>query len=151
MLREMNTLVGHVALTIQRNDVLLNRKKAEQKTLVIQINMFEKEVSAIEKLSRSLYPGGETNKAKIFAIQRRQGALKRKLADIKVQKSQKMLEQDKCEQERQIIFEKIKQLNRKIKKYESLQSKIKKNKRIRDIRIEDNEIEERISWRRLMG
>lgn len=148
MLREMKTLVGHVALKIQRNDVLLNRKKSEHNTLITQIDTFEKEISAIEMLSRSLYPGGETNKAKIFAIQRRQGALKRKLADIKVQKSQKMLEQEKCEQERLAIFEKRKLLDRKIKKYESLQQQARKNKRISDAKIEDNEIEERISWRR---
>lgn len=30
MLREMKTLVGHVALKIQRNEVLLNRKKISQ-------------------------------------------------------------------------------------------------------------------------
>ncbi len=148
MLREMKTLVGHVALKIQRNDVLLNRKKNEHNTLITQIDSFEKEISAIEMLSRSLYPEGETNKAKIFAIQRRQGALKKKLADIKVQKSQKILEQEKCEQERLAIFEKRKLLDRKIKKYESLQHQVRKNKRIRDAKIEDNEIEERISWRR---
>lgn len=150
MLREMKTLVGHVALKIQRNEVLLNRKKIEHNILITQIDMFEKEILAIEKLSRSLYPGGDTDKAKIFSIQRRQGSLKRKLADIKVQKSQKELEQEKCEQERQAVFEKRKQLDRKIKKYELLQKQMRKNKRISDARMEDNEIEERISWRRVM-
>ena len=151
MLREMKTLLGHVTLKIQRNDVLLNRKKIEHNTLITQIDIFDKEILAIEKLSQSLYPRGDTNKAKIFAVQRRQGSLKRKLADVKVQKSQKILEQEKCVQEHQAIVEKRKKLDRKIKKYESLQSKVRKNKCIRDARTEDNEIEERISWRRVMA
>lgn len=148
MLPKIKALLAYSHLNITRNEVLQNKKVSEHRDIVRREDSLAQEIVAIKQLSQSLYPGGVTNKEKLFAIQRRQGALKRDLADKKMQVSQMAMAREHCEKEKALISEQRKQLERKINKYQWLNSIERKKKRLKDARIEEYEIEERISWKR---
>ncbi|CNF34888.1 hypothetical protein [Yersinia kristensenii] len=148
MLPKIRALIVHSELTIQRTDRLFSKKDQEHRNILSRLVSLGEETEAIIKLSRSLYPSGEINKDKLFGIQRRQGALKRKLADIKMQTSQIILERDNCENEKYDIAERRKKLNKKMNKYQYLQNAERKQKQRKDTRIEEYETEERLSWQR---
>lgn len=148
MRHKINALIVRSDFNIQRNDLLSARNEIAYRELNSRIHNIEQEMSALVNFSRSLYPKGEVNKEKILAIQRRQGGLKRKLANMKMETSQIGIECKKCEQERVTLSEKRKMLLKKMDKYKYLHMVERREKRLKDARIEESEIEERVSWSR---
>lgn len=148
MHRKIKTLITRSEFNIQRSDFLLLKKENEHRILSLKIEHLSDEMQAIAQLGRSLYPSGEINKEKLFGIQRRQAALKRKVAELKMQQSQIILEKESCEKEKVIIADKRKALLRQMDKYEYLFKLERKKKRLKDARVEESEIEERVSWQK---
>lgn len=148
MRRKINSLILRSEFKLQQNDFLIAKNKRENITLGGKIADIHQEMNAIKSLSRSLYPQGVLSKDKLLTIQRRQGALKRKLADMKMQVSQVVLERERCEKDREILSEKKKVFLRKLEKYDFLKMREHRERRLRDVRLEESEIEERVSWQR---
>lgn len=133
---------------LRHNDRLLLNKESEYRNITSQLEVITGEMQMVMELSRNLYPQGELNKEKLFAIQRRQGALKRKLADIKMRESEKILDRKNCEQEKRMLSAKRKLLIRKMDKYSYLAVIERHKKRLKDDRIDEFDIEERGLWQR---
>lgn len=148
MLPKVKALIAYSDVNIKRNNVLKSKKENEYQDIVAREDFLAQEIMAINKLSQGLYSCGVTNKERLFAIQRRQSTLKRKLADINMQVSQMVMAREHCEKEKRIIAERSKQLDRKMNKYQRLMGIERKKIRAKDVRIEEYEIEERISWKR---
>ncbi|EPF14999.1 MULTISPECIES: surface presentation of antigen type M protein [Cedecea] len=148
MRHKIKALIVRSEFNIQRNDLLIAKNESVHRSLSAQINKAYEEMSAIVALMKNLYPNGILNKEKLLAIQRRQGALKRKLAEMKMQSSQLEHQQEDCERQKSSLVEKRKILLRKMDKYQYLCTAERKQKRLREARIEESETEERISWQR---
>lgn len=148
MRRKIHSLIVHSEYKLQQNDFLIAKNKSEHKTLCGKIADIHQQMKAVKSLSQSLYPQGILNKDKLLAVQRRQGALKRKLADMKMQVSQVLLEKERCEKDKEMLVEKKKIFLNKIEKYYFLEMKERRERRLRDVRMEESEIEERVSWQR---
>lgn len=145
MHRKIKMLIARSEFNIQRNDLVLLKIESEYRELCLQIEHLTDEIQAITQLGRSLYPHGEINKEKLFGIQRRQAALKRKVADLKMQQAQIVLDKENCEKEKNVATTKRAGLLRQMDKYEYLFKLERQKKRIKDARIEESEIEERVS------
>jgi len=146
--RKINSLIVRSEFKLQQNDFLIAKNESKHKSLVSKISDIHQDMNAVKSLSQSLYPQGVLNKEKLLAIQRRQGVLKRKLADMKMQVSQVILEKERCEKDKETLFEKKKLFLKKIDKYDFLRVRERRERRLRDVRIEESEIEERVSWQR---
>lgn len=145
MRRKIHSLIVRSEFKLRQNDFLIAKNESENKTLSEKIADLHQEMSAIKSLSQSLYPQGVMNKDKLLVIQRRQGALKRKLAEKKMQISQVLLEKERCEKDKETLAEKKKAFLRKIEKYDFLRLRERRDRRLRDVRNEESEIEERVS------
>lgn len=148
MRRKIHSLIVRSEYKLQQNDFLIAKNKSEHQTLCSKIADIHQQIKAVKSLSQSLYPQGVLNKDKLLAIQRRQGALKRKLADMKMQVSQVLLEKERCEKDKEMLVEKKKIFLNKIEKYYFLEIRERRERRLRDVRMEESEIEERVSWQR---
>lgn len=148
MRRKINSLIVRSEFKLQQNDFLIAKNESKHKRLVSKISDIHQDMNAVKSLSQSLYPQGVLNKEKLLAIQRRQGVLKRKLADMKMQVSQVILEKERCEKDKETLCEKKKLFLKKIDKYDFLRVRERRERRLRDVRIEESEIEERVSWQR---
>ncbi|WP_279051165.1 hypothetical protein [Cedecea davisae] len=148
MRHKINALIVRSEFNLQRNDLLIAKNESVHRSLVAQINRIYEEISAIITLMKGLYPNGVLNKEKLLAIQRRQGALKRKLAEMKMQSSQLEHQQEDCEKQKKTLAEKRKILLKKMDKYQYLCTAERKQRRLREARVEESETEERISWQR---
>ncbi|WP_156484903.1 hypothetical protein [Erwinia sp. ErVv1] len=144
----IKNLMVRSELKIEMNDLLLARNESEHRTITTRIDSIREEMIALVNLSRSLYPTGELTREQLLSIQRRQGGIKRKLADMKMQKAQISLELEACQQEKVELSDKRKSLIRKKDKYSYLHTTERHKKRLKDARIEESETEERISWLR---
>ncbi|MFP2240064.1 hypothetical protein ACLEUK_21615 [Pseudescherichia vulneris] len=148
MRRKIHSLIVRSEFKLQQNDFLIAKNESEHKSLSSKIADFHQEMDAVKSLSQSLYPQGVLNKEKLLAIQRRQGVLKRKLADMKMQVSQVLLDKERCETDKETLSEKKKLFLKKIDKYHFLRMRERRERRLREVRMEESEIEERVSWQR---
>ncbi|MDA8491733.1 hypothetical protein, partial [Kluyvera sp. Awk 3] len=101
MRRKIHSLIVRSEFKLQQNDFLIAKNESEHKSLSSKIAHIHQEMNAVQSLSQSLYPQGVLNKEKLLAIQRRQGALKRKLADMRMQVSQILLDKERCEKDKE--------------------------------------------------
>ena len=148
MRRKIHSLIVRSEFKLQQNDFLIAKNESEHKSLSSKIAHIHQEMNAVQSLSQSLYPQGVLNKEKLLAIQRRQGALKRKLADMRMQVSQILLDKERCEKDNAMLCEKKKIFLKKIDKYDFLRVRERRERQLREVRMEESEIEERVSWQR---
>lgn len=148
MRRKIHSLIVRSEFKLQQNDFLIAKNESEHKSLSSKIAHIHQEMNAVQSLSQSLYPQGVLNKEKLLAIQRRQGALKRKLADMRMQVSQILLDKERCEKDKEMLCEKKKIFLKKIDKYDFLRVRERRERLLREVRMEESEIEERVSWQR---
>lgn len=146
MRHKIKTLVIRTETNIQRNDLLISRNEVECRSIIDRLQHLSAEMIALNQLIISLYPSGNVSKEKILSAQRRQAVIKRKIAELRMEVSQGEVEIRKLELIKVNLMEKRVTLQKKLNKYQHLSTVERHKKMLRDACIEQNEIEERVSW-----
>ncbi|OWF85429.1 hypothetical protein B4914_17500 [Yersinia entomophaga] len=92
-------------------------------------------------------PAGQgLNRAMLYAVQRKQSALRRRIANIDLEKVQQLTDLKSCEEDRQKAQVQRLRLIHQSDKYKHLQMLERKAHRQMADRMEETEIEEIIAW-----
>ncbi|CAM3854883.1 hypothetical protein SESI111939_04490 [Serratia silvae] len=109
------------------------------------MNELDEAVALVKKIRDGLYPHGDYSREKLFAVQRSQAVLRRKMADLAMQRSQKDIEYERSGNEYQKLMLTQRQLAKKTDKYEFLRKQEIRQYYLKSVRIEENEAEEIIA------
>lgn len=148
LLRQVKLLKQRCSTLMQKNDVLVARQARKVRSLEEQMLQLDEVATSIKQVRDGLYPYGEYSRDKLFALQRSQAVLRRKIADLVMQRCQKNMEYEQCKIEQQQLMYGKRQLMKQSDKYEHLRKQGIRHRYLREVRIEENDTEERIACRK---
>jgi hypothetical protein len=148
LLRNISLLISRCDSNMRRNDALLIKQERQQLAIAQKVAVLQQQIQAIGQMRDGLHAQGELTREKLFALQRRQAGLRRKIAELKLQQSQQLKQQEESSKLQEQMLINKRKLLRQSNKYRYLYDRGKQQQRIIQRWAEENEIEETISCRR---
>lgn len=120
LLQQVKLLKQRYDLKTRLNDSLITKELRKKIRIEQDMQQLDEAVVSIKKMRDGLYPQGEFSRGKLFALQRSQAALRRKIAELAMQRAKKDKEHEECEKKAQVLTQYKHQLMKKTDKYEYL-------------------------------
>ncbi|ANI31727.1 hypothetical protein PL78_18135 [Yersinia entomophaga] len=147
LLRKFTALLLRSESKTQRQERILTQLDSRIRECQKSVQALDAQRKAATGLLHSLRPQGQgLNRAMLYAVQRKQSALRRRIANIDLEKVQQLTDLKSCEEDRQKAQVQRLRLIHQSDKYKHLQMLERKAHRQMADRMEETEIEEIIAW-----
>ncbi|MFP7609863.1 hypothetical protein [Serratia quinivorans] len=149
LLRNITLLLANYQHKVSREEQQLRRLNRQIRQVTDELQVLETERQGMKKFLREMLPQREIlSRALLFALQRKQSVVRRRLANIALEEGQQQRRLVEYQQQQAQALVRRKQLFRQTDKYQELQQTEKRKLRAVIARQEESDTEEIITWRK---